>query len=193
MTRLTGRPLNWAITATSGAGFMLFGYDQGVMSGLLTGDAFTAVFPEIDTTGKGHGSPSLQGTVVAIYDIGCFSGAILSLFIGEWLGRRRSIMIGCSIMIVGATLQCSSYSIPQMIVGRIVAGLGNGLNTSTIPVWHSELMKATKRGQGLCIELAINLFGVMSAYWIDYGMSVSIFPLYYVSDCADCALRLSVR
>jgi predicted MFS family arabinose efflux permease len=67
-------------------------------------------------------------------------------------------------MIVGATLQASSYSIPQMIVGRIVAGLGNGLNTSTIPVWHSELMKAHKRGQGLSIELAINLFGVMSAY-----------------------------
>ena len=74
-------------------------------------------------------------------------------------------------MIVGATLQASAYSIPQLIVGRIVAGLGNGLNTSTIPVWHSEHMKATKRGQGLCIELAINLFGVMSAYWIDYGMS----------------------
>ena len=70
MARITGRPLNWAITATAGAGFMLFGYDQGVMSGLLTGDAFTKTFPEIDTTGAGHGSPSLQGTVVAIYDIG---------------------------------------------------------------------------------------------------------------------------
>lgn len=174
MARLTGRPLNWAITATSGCGFLLFGYDQGVMSGLLTGSAFTSIFPEIDTTGDGHGSPSLQGTVVAIYDVGCFFGAILSLFIGETLGRRKSIMAGCLVMIVGATLQASAYSIPQLIVGRIVAGLGNGLNTSTIPVWHSELMKATKRGKGLCIELAVNLFGVMSAYWIDYGMSVSI-------------------
>jgi hypothetical protein len=27
--------------------FRLFGYDQGVMSGLLTGRAFTAQFPEI--------------------------------------------------------------------------------------------------------------------------------------------------
>ena len=62
-------------------------------------------------------------------------------------------------MIVGATLQTSAYGVPQLIVGRIVAGLGNGLNTSTIPVWHSELMKARKRGQGLCIELAINIFG----------------------------------
>ena len=30
-------------------------------------------------------------------------------------------------------------------------------------VWHSELMKAHKRGKGLSIELAINIFGVMTA------------------------------
>ena len=131
----------------------------------MTGEAFTTVFPEIDTTPGANGSASLQGTVVAIYDIGCFFGAITSLFVGEYLGRRKSILIGCSTMIVGAVLQTTAYGIPQLIVGRIVAGLGNGLNTSTIPVWHSELMKATKRGQGLCIELAINIFGVMSAYW----------------------------
>ena len=32
-------------------------------------------------------------------------------------------------------------------------------------------MKAEKRGKGLSIELAINIFGVASAYWVDYGMS----------------------
>lgn len=32
-------------------------------------------------------------------------------------------------------------------------------------------MKAEKRGKGLSIELANNIFGVMTAYWIDYGLS----------------------
>lgn len=40
-----------------------FGYDQGVMSGLLTGAAFTNTFPAINTTDGGTGSASLQGTV----------------------------------------------------------------------------------------------------------------------------------
>lgn len=40
-----------------------------------------------------------------------------------------------------------------------------------IAVWHSELMSANNRGKGLCIELAINIFGVALSYWIDYGMS----------------------
>ncbi|EHA56883.1 sugar transporter STL1 [Pyricularia oryzae 70-15] len=166
---LVGRPLNWAITAAAGAGFLLFGYDQGVMSGLLTGAAFTKTFPEMDTLNGG--SASLQGTVVAIYEIGCFFGAIAALFIGEPLGRRKMIMLGCIILAIGGALQASASTIPHLIVGRIVAGLGNGLNTSTIPVWHSELMKATKRGKGLCVELAINIFGVMLSYWVDYGMS----------------------
>ncbi|KAI1311482.1 general substrate transporter [Xylaria venustula] len=171
MTILVGKPLQWAITATAGTGFLLFGYDQGVMSGLLTGSAFTAQFPEIDTNEGSHGSSSLQGTVVAIYEIGCFFGALICFLFGEKLGRRWSIMIGCLILALGGALQASAYNIPHLIVGRIVAGLGNGMNTSTIPVWHSELMKADARGKGLCIELAINIFGVMTAYWVDYGFS----------------------
>ncbi|KAF5022477.1 hypothetical protein F66182_5449 [Fusarium sp. NRRL 66182] len=171
MTILVGKALDWAITATAGSGFLLFGYDQGVMSGLLTGYAFVNTFPEIDTTEGGNGSSSLQGTVVAIYEIGCFFGAIFCLVFGEYFGRRKCIMMGCVVLSVGAALQAAAFGIPQMIVGRIVAGLGNGMNTSTIPVWHSELMKADDRGRGLAIELAINIFGVMLSYWVDYGMS----------------------
>jgi MFS family permease len=126
-----------------------FGYDQGVMSGLLTGKAFTAQFPEIDTTAGAGGSASLQGTVVAIYEIGCFFGALIALLIGEKIGRRKTIMLGCLVLCIGGALQACAYGIPHMIVGRIVAGLGNGLNTSTIPVWHSELMQADVRGKGV--------------------------------------------
>lgn len=102
------------------------------MSGLLTGRAFTSQFPEIDTSDDGNGSASLQGLVVAIYEIGCFAGALLAFALAERLGRRWSIMTGCSILIVGAVIQAAAFGIPQMIVGRIVAGVGNGINTATI-------------------------------------------------------------
>lgn len=105
--------------------------DQGVMSGLLTGTAFTNQFPEINTT-TGNGSDSLQGLVVAIYEIGCFAGSLFCLFAGERLGRKNCIWLGCLILSMGAVLQTAAYGIPQMIVGRIVAGVGNGMNTSTI-------------------------------------------------------------
>lgn len=63
---------------------------------------------------------------------GCFFGSLLALVFGENLGRRRVIMLGCLILAIGGALQASASTIPHLIVGRIVAGLGNGLNTSTI-------------------------------------------------------------
>lgn len=144
MTRLVGRPLNWAITATAGSGFLLFGYDQGVMSGLLTGAAFTKVFPSIDTANGG--SSTVQGTVVAIYEIGCFFGALICMLVGERLGRKKCIAIGCIVLSIGAALQASAYSLAQLIVGRVVAGLGNGMNTSTIRKWTLFCCFSTRFG-----------------------------------------------
>jgi hypothetical protein len=46
---LRGLQLNVAIAVVAGIDFALFGYDQGVMGGLLTLGSFLKVFPEIDT------------------------------------------------------------------------------------------------------------------------------------------------
>ena len=52
--------------------------------------------------------------------------------LGEMLGRKKTILLGTTIMSIGAILQIAAYSTAQMIVGRIVAGIGNGLNTATV-------------------------------------------------------------
>jgi MFS family permease len=40
----------------------------------------------------------LLGTVVALYDIGCFCGAIIALWIGEILGRKKTVLVGTTIV-----------------------------------------------------------------------------------------------
>lgn len=114
---------------------------------------------------------SSSGTVTAIYDIGCFFGAVISVWLGEAVGRRKSVLIGTTIMSVGAILQVASYSVPQMIVGRIVAGLGNGINTSTAPVWQTETSAIKWRGKLVVIELILNIAGFSLSNWITYGFS----------------------
>jgi MFS family permease len=99
--------------------------------------------------------------VVAIYEIGCLFGSLFTVFMGERFGRRRTVMLGCTVLSIGAALQVAAYGIPQLIVGRVITGLGNGINTSTVPVWHSETTKAHDRGKALGIELAITIFGVV--------------------------------
>lgn len=148
-----GKPLQFGITAACGAGFLLFGYDQGIFGGLLDNEPFLKTL--------GYPGATIQGQVVATYDIGCIIGTLISMSFGDKLGRRRSILIGCCILIVGGVLQTASYSLAQMIVGRVVAGVGNGMNTVAIPVWLSETARADDRGKLIVAQLVTNVFGIV--------------------------------
>lgn len=106
------------------------------MSGIITAPAFNDVF----TATKDN--PEMQGLVTAIYEIGCLIGAMGILAVGDLLGRRRAIIIGALIMLVGVIIQITAMSgslpLAQLIVGRVVMGVGNGMNTSTIPTYQGE-------------------------------------------------------
>lgn len=168
--RLRGRKLTVSIAFVAGTGFTLFGYDQGVMSALLTAGQFEKVFPQVVVDSSHPNHATLQSFVVAIYEIGCLMGALSNLWVGDRLGRRRTIALGGCIMIIGAILQTTSYSYAQLVVARIVTGVGNGLNTSTVPSYHAELSSAAKRGALILIEGSLITFGVMISYWIDFGL-----------------------
>ena len=148
-----GKWLQYRITAACGAGFLLFGYDQGVFGGLLDNKQFLETFENPSVT--------IQGQIVATYDIGCIIGTLVTMYAGDKLGRRRTILIGCFILIVGAILQTASYSLAQMIVGRVVAGVGNGMNTIAIPIWQSETARAEHRGKLIVAQLVTNIFGIV--------------------------------
>lgn len=170
---MKGNQLNWAIGIIAGMDFLLFGYDQGVMGGLLTLESFVAVFPEIDTRYVTGNSPKAtkQGIAIGSYNLGCFLGAVITIWLGQFLGRRRTIFVGSAIMVVGAAIQASAFGLAQLIVGRVITGVGNGLNTSTVPTWQSETSKSHKRGQMVMIEGALITGGIMISYWIDLGFS----------------------
>ncbi|KAK5119251.1 hypothetical protein LTR85_007865 [Meristemomyces frigidus] len=153
MVVLEGNTLLYTVTLLACLGFLLIGFDNGLMGGLVNGAAFDTTF-NIDP--KTTSGANLVALIVAIYEIGCFFGAITTSFIGEWLGRRRSIFIGVVIMIIGALLQTTAYTSAHMIVARIVSGYGMGFINSTVPVMLSTLN-----------------FGIMMVYWIDYGFGSS--------------------
>lgn len=174
-----GRSLNLAISFLGSLDFFLFGYDQGVTGGLLDLPSFTKYFPTINPDDPAiENDPAAisqrsmnQGIAVASYNLGCFLGAILTIFIGNPLGRRRTIFLGCITMTTGAILQCTAFDLPHLIVGRIVTGIGNGMNTSTVPTWQSETAKAHDRGKLVMYEGALITGGITLSYWINYGFA----------------------
>jgi MFS family permease len=194
-----GKALVAWITVACSMGFLLFGiaddmivlipgYDQGVMSGIigannqvswrnvnwLIGSSGTTLVIPIPIS-KAPSSQSMSSYISrrALIDfrIGCFFGAMFIFVFGEHLGRRWAIILGGSVMIVGTIIQASAFHVSQIIIGRIVTGLGNGANTATVPIWQSETCMPKERGKLVCIECVILILGVVISYWMDYGFS----------------------
>ncbi|KAL4888868.1 general substrate transporter [Aspergillus ambiguus] len=167
-----GRTLVLAVTACSCQAFLLLGYDQGVMSGIVGAD---------NRFGRDFNYPDadLQGDIVALYDIGCIIGSILVFMIGERFGRRKMLMAGGGIMVIGSIILATSTTVAQLIVGRIVTGLGNGMNSSTAPVYQSECSPANVRGTLLTLQGTMTILGLCIAYWLDYGTSFTDLSLQW--------------
>ncbi|KAK9428528.1 general substrate transporter [Lipomyces doorenjongii] len=157
-----GRTLRYAITFTCEMGFIFFGYDQGVMSGLVTNKNFVEVV--------GHPDASTEGIMLSIYNLGCFTGCILNFLLGDYFGRRRAIWISMLWIMIGATLQTTTFSLTQLMVGRFITGIGTGVESSTVPLYQAELCEAQKRGRLVCSEMTFLGVGLVISAFFDYGM-----------------------
>lgn len=95
----------------------LFGYYQAVFSGVIVTDDFLISHDLVGPSNTG-----MFATLSTIYAIGCFFGALLAFTAGEKLGRKKTILLGTTVMTVGAILKSASQNLPMMFVGRIISG-----------------------------------------------------------------------
>ncbi|TFK45502.1 general substrate transporter [Heliocybe sulcata] len=166
----TGKPLVYLITFTCSAGFLNFGYDQGVFAGSLVSHYYLTTFgPNPETPPDA----SVQGTTSALFDVGGAIGALTVLFIGALLGRRRTIQVGCVLVIVGAILQATSSTFGELIAGRLLSGMGVGIQTTTVPTYLAECTPAASRGAHMATEICIATLGLFLAQWINYSQADS--------------------
>lgn len=77
------------------------------------------------------------------------------------LGRRKMIWLAMGFIVVGATLQTSAYSLAHLIIGRIITGLGTGIDSSTVPMYQSELSKREWRGRLVSWEILFIGIGIV--------------------------------
>lgn len=170
MHGLHGKKLIYFLSIFVSLGVFLFGYDQGVMSGIITGPYFKDYFNQP--------SAAEIGTMVAILEVGAFISSLCVGRIGDMIGRRKTILYGALIFVVGGAIQSFATGMPTMMLGRIIAGLGVGALSTIVPVYQSEISPPHNRGKLACIEFSGNIFGYMCSVWVDY------FASYIQSDWA---------
>lgn len=161
--RLVGQNLLLSISCFASLGVFCFGFDQGVMSGIITGPYFKAYF---------HRPTAYEvGTMVAILEIGAFLTSILAGRVGDIFGRRLTLFAGATIFTIGGVFQTFTSGFKSMVFGRIISGFGVGFLSMIVPVYQSEISPAENRGKLACIEFTGNIIGYASSVWIAYFTS----------------------
>lgn len=126
---LQKRSLLIAINFVAGLSIFFFGYDQGMMGGVNNAKDY------IELMGIGYvetinGSPNtpvitnslLQGGIVSVYYLGTLVGALAGGWVGERVGRIKTIALGAAWGVLGAGLQCSAQGHVWMIWGECDEG-----------------------------------------------------------------------
>ncbi|KAH8423211.1 sugar porter family MFS transporter [Aspergillus melleus] len=155
--------------------FISYGYNQAGVAPLASLQSWVITFPDIDTLhtegAVKERNSTRKGAVIAALQLGALVGALSCAYIGDRLGRRKTIFVAGIITIIGQLLQTSSYNTIQFSIGRVILGIGIGQLSATVPVWQAECSSAKHRGQHVVVDGICMVLGFVLTNWIDYGLS----------------------
>jgi SP family galactose:H+ symporter-like MFS transporter len=136
---------------------LLFGYDQGVISGALTG------IQKQFSVGT-----FLLEVITSWVTLGAMVGALVAGSLADRLGRRATIVVAAGLFIVGALIEALAPDAYVLVVGRLLVGFGVGVASVAAPLYAAELAPSRLRGRMVTLyQLAITI-GIFIAYLADY-------------------------
>ncbi|KAF3065803.1 Quinate permease [Daldinia childiae] len=151
-------------------GGILYGYNQGMFSGLLAMPAFKSHMGEYDPFDD-SADQTKKGWLTAILELGAWIGTLLSGFIAEAISRKYGVLVAVTVFVIGVVIQATAQSGgPNVILGgRFVTGMGVGSLATIVPIYNSEVAPPEIRGALVALQQLAITFGIMVSFWIDYG------------------------
>ncbi|ODH48409.1 hypothetical protein GX48_05501 [Paracoccidioides brasiliensis] len=181
----------FGVVLFSSIGGLLFGYDQGAVSGVLTMESFGASFPRV------YADSRFKGWFVSTLLLTAWLGALLNGTFADYVGRRLSIIVAVAIFSIGSAIQAGAVNLTMLFMGngktaffssllprtsvaltgrtallhlgRAIGGFAVGQLTMVVPMYISEVSLPSIRGTLIVFhQLSITL-GILLSYWIEYG------------------------
>ncbi|PSN71310.1 general substrate transporter [Corynespora cassiicola Philippines] len=159
-----GFAFNIALAVFAATGSFLFGYDSGVMTIVIQSPNFLSYFNTTTTT------PTI-GAINSTFSGGAVFGSLMGGLTMDSLGRRKTVLVGAVINLVGACLQAGAQNLAMILVGRILAGWAVGILSMSVPVYQSECAHPAKRGLMVGITQQMIGVGFIVSTWVGYGSS----------------------
>ncbi|KAK4892811.1 hypothetical protein LTR27_008725 [Elasticomyces elasticus] len=144
-------------------GGFLFGYDQGVVSGVITMESFGAAFPKVFTDNN------FKGWFVSSLLLAAWFGSLVNGPVADRFGRKLSMMAAVVIFLLGSSLQAAASSDAVLFAGRAIAGFAVGMLTMVVPMYMSEISLPEIRGTLVVTQQLSITLGILVSYWLEYG------------------------
>lgn len=148
------------VAAIAALGGFLFGYDTGVMSGALL-----FVGPEFAMT------PAQEGTVTAMLLVGAAIGALTGGTVADMLGRRRTLVVGGAIFVLGSVWCALAGSMGMLTAARFFLGLAVGAVSIVTPMYISEMAPTAIRGKLVSLNTLMIVVGQLCAYLVNSALA----------------------
>ncbi|KIW05621.1 uncharacterized protein PV09_03492 [Verruconis gallopava] len=147
-------------------GAFTYGFAFAVFITAIGEPGFFAYF-KLDPTSSY--TASIEGAINSLFAAGCFAGCLTQGYVGDWLGRKKAIIISQIIALIGGALCAGSVAIGELIACRFIQGVGLGQSLTLASVYLTEV--ANKNNRGLLSGLTA--CGLASGYvicsWVGFG------------------------
>lgn len=135
---------------------------------------FLERFGEVRITENGSEEPYFStvrsGLIVALLSIGTLIGALVAAPLADKIGRRPSVSIWCLVTSIGFVVQIAANTAwYQVMIGRLIAGLGVGALSLLVPMYQAETAPAWIRGALVCAYQLFITAGIFLAACFNYG------------------------
>ncbi len=150
------------------------GYDEGNISGSVAQTSFIKEFGLKDPSKTSSQLANLKSNITSMVQLGSIGGCLIAMYLVDKLGRIRTLQVVCIGWIVSGIIQITSKSVGQLYAGRLIEGLFIGQTTVIGPTYLSEVSPKSIRGLCNCVFAGAVYFGVMIAYFANYGTALHV-------------------
>ncbi|KAI9759747.1 MAG: hypothetical protein M4579_002132 [Chaenotheca gracillima] len=160
-------PFVFGAALLASLGGFSFGYDQGVVSLILTLPQFQSQFPEVAPDDPHYGFH--QGFLTGMLELGAFLGCLFYPKLADVISRKWGLTCAVLVYTLGAIIQTAAMNYATLVVGRTIGGIGVGTLAMGAPLYISEIAPPELRGSLLVLEQLSIVTGAIISYWITYG------------------------
>jgi sugar porter (SP) family MFS transporter len=150
------------VSFIAGLGGILYGFDMGVIAAALiyVRDSF-------------HLSTVMQEVLVIAVLVGVMIGALIGGTVADRIGRRKTLIWGAVLFILGSILAPLSPNVYVLFVARGLLGIAVGFTSVTAPVYVSELAPPQSRGMLIGLYQFALTLGIALADLVGYWFAAS--------------------